>query len=286
MTEVGVAIAAIAAFVLIAILIGLDRLSVRIVRPQPRPFERTVPELDVPYEDLEIPAGEGTLAGWLLTPTPARPLEPLVLLAHGWGANYSTVLRLGEPLACAGYDVLLFDVQGHGRNPPVDFVTVRHFRDDLIAVTRYAAKRFPDRQLIVVGHSMGGAAGILAAADGAPINGLVLIAAPADVPRVTAEFLTDQGMPGSLLVSLLRPFWCLRLRSSFRSLTPWRRIREVHVPMMLIQPEHDSRVLRHHADQLTEASGVQYRLVRGREHTDVLSALATVALVEEFLERV
>ncbi len=282
MTEIGVTIAVL---ILIGILVGLDRLSVRVVRPQPRPFERTVPELGVPYEDLAIPSGAHTLAGWLLTPSPARPTEPLLLLAHGWGANYSTVLRLGEPLARAGHDVLLFDVQGHGRNPPVDFVTVRHFRDDVITATRYAAGRFPDRPLVLIGHSMGGAAGILAAAGGAPIDGLVLIAAPADVPRVTAEFLTDQGMPGTLLVTLLRPFWWLRLRSTFRSLTPWRRIREVDVPMILIQPEHDGRVLRHHADQLAEASGVEYRLVRGREHTDVLSAPATLELVQEFLER-
>lgn len=281
MTAIGFTIAAGA---LLLTLYGLDWLAEKVTRPAPRPIERRVPELGMEHEDLLIRSGDHELAAWLLEPPQAQPFEPLVLLAHGWGANYSTVLRLAEPLAEAGHDVLLFDVRGHGRNEPIPYVTVRHFRDDLLAVTRYAAKRFPDRQLVLVGHSMGGSAGVLAAADGAPIDGLVLIAAPSDVIRVTAEFLTDQGLPGPLLVNVLRPFWWRRVGSTFRSLTPSRRIRELDMPILMIQPENDDRVDRAHADRLSRAGGITYHLVRDHEHTDVLEAPETLQLVEDFLE--
>lgn len=274
---------AVAIVVLVAIVIGLDRLSVRIVRPGPRPFERTVPETGIEYEDIRIPAGDHELAGWLLKPSEARDSEPLVIMAHGWGANYSTVLRLGEPLARAGHDVLLYDVQGHGRNGPVPFVTIRHFRDDLMAVARWARERFPGRPLALVGHSMGGAAGVLAVAEGAPIDSMILIAAPADVPLVTAEFLSDQGMPGPAIVNVMRPFWWLRIGSTFRPLSPERRIPELDLPLLMLQPEHDGRVLRHHADRLSKAGGLDYHLIRGREHTDVLDAPETLRLVRGFL---
>jgi len=264
--------------------LGLDRLASRVVRPAPRPLERSVPELGIEHEDLVITSGDHELGAWLLCPPEAQPFEPLVMIAHGWGANYSTVLRLAEPLAEAGYDVLLFDVRGHGRNEPVPYVTVRHFRDDIMAVTRYAARRFPDRQLVLVGHSLGGAGGVLAAADGAPIDGLVLIAAPSDVLRVTAEFLTDQGMPGGFLVNLLRPFFWRRVGSSFMPLTPSRRIRELDLPLLIIQPEHDQRVERAHADRLSAASGASYHLIEDHEHTDVLAASETMHLIETFLE--
>jgi len=222
----------------------------------------------------------------LLEPDEPHPGEPLVLLAHGWGASYSTVLELGEPLARAGHDVLLFDVRGHGRNEPAPYVTVRHFRDDVIAALEYARQRFPGRPLVLVGHSMGGAAAVLAAAEGAPVDGLVLIAAPADILAVTAEYLTDRGLPGSLMVTVLRPFWWRRVGGSFRPLTPSRRIGEVRVPILMIQPEHDMRVHRHHAERLTAAAGIDYHLVGGREHTDVLGAPETLRLVEEFLPKV
>ena len=270
----------------VAGVVALDRMATRVVRPVPRPPERTVPELGVEHEDLRIPAGDHDLAAWLLRATASSSTDPLVLLAHGWGASCGTVLRLGEPLVRAGHDVLLFDVRGHGRNEAAPFVTVRHFRDDVIAVARWAAERFPERPLVLVGHSMGGAAGVLAVVEGAPLHGLALVAAPADVVRVTAEFLVDKGMPGNLMVQLFRPFWWRRIGGTFLPLTPSRRIGEVHVPLLLIQPENDQRVHRRHAERLAAAAGVEYHLVKGREHTDVLEAPETLGLVRDLLERV
>lgn len=267
-------------------LFALDRLAERVARPAYRPFERTVPELGIPHEDLRISSGDHELAAWLLEPRHAQPSEPLLMVAHGWGANYSTVLRLAEPLATSGHDVLLFDVQGHGRSEPVPYVTIRQFRDDVAAAAHWAARRFPDRQLVLVGHSMGGAAGVLAAADGAPIDGLVLIASPSDVLRVTAEFLNDQGRPGNLLVVILTPFFWRRLGSTFRRLTPSRRIHEIDIPLLIIQPELDRRVYRSHAERLSAAAGIPYHLVKGCEHTDVLASPETLRLIEEFLEEV
>ena len=275
-----------AAVIVAAVLFVLDRLAERVTRPAYRPFERTVPELGIPHQDLTISSGDHELAAWLLQPEEAQPYEPILMIAHGWGANYSTVLRLAEPLTSAGHDVILFDVRGHGRSEPVPYVTIRQFRDDVMAAARWAARRFPDRQLVLVGHSMGGAAGVLAAADGAPIDGLVLIASPSDVLRVTAEFLTDQGKPGNLLVAILMPFFWRRVGSSFRRLTPSRRIKEIDIPLLIIQPEFDRRVLRPHAERLSAAAGEPYHLVKGCEHTDVLQAPETLRLIEEFLEAV
>lgn len=271
---------------LVLLTLGLDRLATQVVRPNPRPFDRTVPDVGVPYEEIEVESGGHSLAAWLLKPPQAQPFEPLVIVAHGWGAHHGVVLTLAEPLADAGHDVLLFDVHGHGMNPPANFVTIKNFRDDMMAMVRYAAKRFPDRQLVVVGHSLGGSAGVLAAAEGSPIDGLVLMASPSDVLRVTAEYLTAQGKPGGLLVNLLRPFFWRRVGSTFLPLTPSRRIRELDLPMLILQPEHDQRVAREHAERLSAAAGIEYHLVKGREHTDVLSAPETLRLIQDFLSAI
>ena len=264
-------------------LVALDRLANRVVQPVPALPRRSVPDVGVDHEDFTIRSGDHELAAWLLLPSEREVDRPVVLMAHGWGASYGTVLQLAEPLVRSGYEVLLFDVRGHGRNAPAPFVTVRHFRDDTMAAARYAAARFPDRRLVLVGHSFGGAGAVLATAEGAPVAGLVLIATPADVLRITSEYFSDHGMPGPVMVKLLRPFWWRRLGGSFRPHMPVRRIREVQQPLLLIQPEHDRRVARHHADRLAEAAGVPYELVPDREHTDVLAAPMTVRLVQDFL---
>jgi alpha-beta hydrolase superfamily lysophospholipase len=275
-------------------LYALDRLANRVVRPVPRPPARGVPDSGLAHEDLEIEAGGHHLAAWLLwaapesvgrAPAAARSggIRPLFLLAHGWGASYGTVLQLAEPLVHAGHDVLLFDMRGHGRNRAVPHVTVRHLRDDVSAVARFASERFAGRPLILVGHSFGGAASVLAAAEGAPVAALVLIATPADVVQITAEYLSARGMPGGLMAAVLRPFWWWRLGGTFVPHSPVRRIGELDVPVLIIQPEHDERVHRAHAERLAAAAGVSYHLVRDREHNDVLGAPETVRLIADFV---
>lgn len=264
-------------------LVGLDRLANLVARPRPKPPDRTIDELrEVAYSDFRIPSGPHRLAAWELKP-PGEIRKPVFLVAHGWGASYGTILRLGEPLAKAGYEVILFDVRGHGRNEELPYVTVRHFRDDVAAALRWTRERFPHRPVVLVGHSLGGAGSVLAVADGARPDALVLIAAPADVMRVTAEFMTDHGLPGKLIVNLSRPFFWRKLGSTFRDFTPSRRIAEIDVPLLLLQPELDARVVRAHADELAAAAGQPYVLIEGAEHTDVLENPRTLELIEAFV---
>ncbi|MEX0836912.1 MAG: alpha/beta fold hydrolase, partial [Gemmatimonadota bacterium] len=251
-------------------LLALDRVANLVVRPRPRPPDRTIDELqEVAYRDFRIPSGVHDLAAWELRPS-GEIHRPVFLVAHGWGASYGTILRLGEPLAKAGYEVVLFDVRGHGRNEELPYVTVRHFRDDVTAAVQWLRGRFPDRPLVLVGHSLGGAGAVLAVADGTKPDALVLIAAPADVMRITAEYMSDHGLPGQLIVTALRPFFWMKIGSTFRDFTPSRRIREIDVPLLMLQPEHDTRVIRDHADKLAAAAGQPYVLIEGAEHTDVL----------------
>jgi hypothetical protein len=53
----------------------------------------------------------------------------------------------------------------------------------------------------------------------------------------------------------------------------------------MLQPEHDQRVHRRHAERLAAAAGLEYHLIRGREHTDVLTAPETLRFIGEFLGR-
>ena len=265
-------------------LYALDRIAGQVVRPVPRRPEVTAPELGLPHEELRIPSGDLLLHGWLLTPTDdAR--DTLVLLAHGWGANYGNLLQLAEPLVREGYPVLLFDVRGHGRNSRVPYATVREFRDDILAVTRWAADRFPVHRRVLVGHSMGGAAGVLAAAVGAPVHALALLAAPADVLDVTSAYLKDKGLPGGFMVIALRPFWWWRLRSSFRDLVPERKIRGLELPILILQPEDDHRVALGHARRLAAASGRPYHVVEGAGHNSILGSAAAHRLLLDFVAR-
>jgi len=269
----------IVAFVAAGSLYALDRLANRIVRPVPRPPARNVADIGLEHESFLVESGPHRLAAWLLRGGKDAQGGPLFILAHGWGASHETVLRLGAPLAQAGQDVLFFDMRGHGRNAPVDYVTVRQLRDDVSAVVAYAAERFPERPLVLVGHSFGGAASVLAAAEGSRVAAVALVAAPADIVEITSEYLTSHGLPGGVLSIVLRPFWWWRLGGSFVPHSPERRLAELDVPVAVIHPENDQRVHRAHAERLATSAGVELQIVADHEHTDVLEAPETLRLV-------
>lgn len=83
------------------------------------------------------------------------------LLVHGLGSSGALMWRLGDALAAAGWHATAVDLRGHGDAPRALDYSVAAYAADLVA-TRPAGSRTWDA---VVGHSLGGAAGTVAAAD-------------------------------------------------------------------------------------------------------------------------
>lgn len=281
---------------------GLDRLAVRVIDPPRRPLDPDGGRPEPPCRDVRID-GEVELDGWLLEPVDGATLEnptasgsaaPAgvpVLLSHGWGSNRSTVLPFARALRDAGHPVLVYDYRGHGRSGPAPYVTIRHYREDTVAAARWLGERYPGRPLVLSGHSMGGAATVLAAAElaadesGPGIAGLLLVAAPADILEVTAVYLRERGLPGKPTVLLLRPFWAWRIGEPYSRLIPERRIGEVPAPLLLLEAEHDHRVSPDHGERLERAATHEAERVRvpGTGHTDLLEADASVSAAVRFL---
>jgi pimeloyl-ACP methyl ester carboxylesterase len=190
---------------------------------------------------------------------------------------------LAEPLLEAGHPVFLFDVRHHGESPDAAYVTARHFRDDTLAAVREVRAGFPERPLVLMGHSMGGSAAILAVAEGAPVDGLVTIAAPADLWGVWAHFFDRKGLPGRWIVRILNPFWRYRAGVPFRTLRPDRRVAEVNVPFLILHGDRDRSVPVSHAASLARGAGVEPLILVGEGHNDLLAGDPLYDAVTDFL---
>lgn len=83
------------------------------------------------------------------------------LLVHGLGSSGALMWRLGDALAAAGWHATAVDLRGHGDAPRTLDYSVAGYAADLVA-TRPADGGAWDA---VIGHSLGGAAGTVAAAD-------------------------------------------------------------------------------------------------------------------------
>ncbi|MBC7235546.1 MAG: alpha/beta fold hydrolase [Chloroflexi bacterium] len=102
-----------------------------------------------------------------------------IIVAHGLlkTMNSPSMVRTLRGLS-RHMDVVAFDFPGHGYSDgacDLDFRTCAHYLAHLVEETRSRGYR----RVAVIGHSMGAAAAILAAAHGAPLDAVVAVSPPA-----------------------------------------------------------------------------------------------------------
>lgn len=121
-----------------------------------------------------------------------------VLMLHGFAGDRGTFEQLGRALGRAGLSVRAVDLPGHGESR----AEVQGF-DDI--VTAIAAELNPSRPVHLVGHSLGAAAGVVAASRRGGVSSLTLIAPAGLGLSIDAAFIEgmalaeSQGAIGHLL---------------------------------------------------------------------------------------
>lgn len=143
---------------------------------------------------------------------PDGPVRATAVFAHCFtcSKDLRAARRLARALAERGIAVLSFDFAGLGSSEG-DFVatTFSSDVDDLVAAAGYLADTLQAPSLLI-GHSLGGAAVLTAAARLKNIQAVATIGAPADVSHVTNVFADDLAIireRGEAVVSLAgRPF--------------------------------------------------------------------------------
>ena len=253
------------------VILGLDRAAVKMIRPPLKPIRWKVGDLPFPSRPISISSGDQELSGWIVEPKEDLGRAVLVL-AHGWGSNHGTMSRLAEPLLRMGYPVLLFDVRQHGESGEAPYVTARHFRDDILAALKTCRKLFPGRPTVLIGHSMGGSTGVLAALQDSLLKGFISIGAPADLWGVWAYQLDQKGLPGRAIIKGLSLFLRRRAGVPWKDLDPLKRASELRLPFVVLHGEKDQSVPVEQAFLLARAAGVEPWIIPDWGHTDVLES--------------
>jgi pimeloyl-ACP methyl ester carboxylesterase len=88
--------------------------------------------------------------GWFLSR--GKP-APAIVLSHGYGSNRSDLLTLSFELWKAGYNVLVYDLRGHGESPVKWSGLGTYEKDDLLSAIRFLRNmKTDDKQDMVDGR--------------------------------------------------------------------------------------------------------------------------------------
>jgi pimeloyl-ACP methyl ester carboxylesterase len=101
--------------------------------------------------------------------------QPYVLCSHGWSSFGMRFRPWVEHLQRQGFTVLCFDHVGHGRSAG-QLSSLRYFVRAIEAITAHYGT-----PSVMLGHSLGAAAVVMAAARGVKSDRLIAIAPPADI---------------------------------------------------------------------------------------------------------
>lgn len=227
-----------------------------------------------------------TLRGWRLA---SGGPQPLVVLVHGMWSSWLEMAALGRDLHAKGFDVLLFDLRGHGQSDPSRLSLGGREREDIRAVQGWARDEGYGDRVGWLGYSMGGATLILEAARNPSIRAAVIDSPYGDMP----ELLKSQLSKHSRLPSWFNPgiLACARLLYGLRTeeLVPIAAAASWgDRPMLLIHGEDDSTVPVGQARSLAKAVGAACltTVLPGVEHVEAYRSdpKGYVALVSRFFD--
>ncbi len=251
--------------------------------------------IGLPYETLEVPTSDGLrLPAWFIPAGPAR--APGVVLVHGWESARDRTLPHAQVLHAAGFHVLTFDVRGHGANGPETLpMSVGEYAADARAAVAAMLARPEVSRVAILGHSMGAAGSLVAAAADADITAVIAVATPADPYRLTRQTfrLASLPIPGPIAWPLawLTTRVYLRPRGhTIPSVSATRAVREIEVPVMLVHGDEDGVVPVAHLARLAAArraarphAVTETMVVAGGRHSWLYEFPAYRAAIARFL---
>ncbi len=231
---------------------------VRAGYPHRHPAVWTPDAVGLAYDDVEIPSSGGLrLPGWYM---PAGPAErPGVVLVHGWESARDRTIPHAQVLHAAGFHVLTFDVRGNGSNGPEALpMSVGEYAADARAAVAELRRHPEVTRIALLGHSMGAAGSLVAAAGDDDVDAVIAASTPADPYRLTRQtfLLARLPLPGLIAWPLawLTTRIFLRPRGhTVASVSATAAVRAIDRPVLLIHGSDDGVVPLAHLARLAKA---------------------------------
>lgn len=240
-----------------------------------RQLERTPSRYQLEYQDVWIAISTGEqverLHGWWI---PAKqPDAPVMLYLHHNAINISANVSQALQFHKLGYSIFLFDYRGFGRSEGT-FPTESQVYEDAQAAWSYLVqeRKILPNQIMIYGHSVGGAIAIDLAAKHPEAGALIVQSSFTSLSDMTKQF----GLYWLFPVEFL-------LRQRFESL---EKMKSVGMPVLIITGTEDLQIPVEMGKRLYEAAPEfkQFLVVQGGGHDNHLSSQHR-QLVEKFIER-
>jgi dipeptidyl aminopeptidase/acylaminoacyl peptidase len=221
------------------------------------PFEKKPDNLGLKYEDISFPSRDGlTLSGWWLEADDSRRAIVMIHGANGDRADLGIkMLDIAREMVKAGYNVLTFDLRGHGQSEGKHISLGYYEQRDLLGAIDYVKQRGMSK-ICVIGFSMGAATALMTAPNCKQIDAIVAdssFAYLADI--IKPQFSKRSRLPKFLIPLIL--FVAKKIHGIDLSMPkPVDAVKQLTMPpVLIIHGGQDNTVPVGHASVLAKAFG-------------------------------
>ncbi len=241
-------------------------------------IEITPENVNLPYEDvwLSVSKKKGKLEqihGWWIPANSHRSdFQGVLLYLHGNAVNIGANVEQAYRFHKLGFDVLLIDYRGYGLSTG-NFPSEAQIYQDVENVWNYLVyqRKINPQNILIYGHSLGGAIAIELATRHSEIAGLIIKSSFTSMQNMVNH---QGGIYRFFPIKLL-------LNQKFDSMT---KLRKLDIPILLIHGTEDVSVPAYMSEQLfavTPAKIKDLYIVPGAGHNNV-----TTIAGDEYLNRI
>jgi pimeloyl-ACP methyl ester carboxylesterase len=221
-------------------------------------------------------AGEHRLGLWSWG---TRDAKRRALLIHGWEGTSAQLAPWGRALAERGFRASALDLPAHGRSSGRRTNLV-----EIAGVIERTADHLGGAPEVVVAHSLGAAATVLALARGLGVRRALLVAPPAELEPFADLFASWLGLDARVRARLQERIEDA-IGAEWAKISPARLVRDLGaIPSLVVHDAHDREVPVEHGRRLAAAwPGSRFVETRGLGHNRILAAPEVAAPGLEFL---
>lgn len=224
--------------------------------------------IKIPYEDVYITAFDKVKLHAKVYKNDS--CKQVAILCHGYRASaYRDFAGIAKQFIDQGIGVILIDHRAHGKSGGHSLTFgVKEVRD-VLGWIKYARNTFgPNKQLILMGFSMGGAT-VLNCADKVDDNTLIIADSPYCYPHeIISASIASVHLPVSLLYPLVNIAANIFAHANMNYLNAYEAIKYTKCKLLIIHGNKDRIVPQRLSQKLAETyrDKIQYEIFDGADH--------------------
>lgn len=220
----------------------------------------------------------------------AAPVDKYIIISHGYTDNRFGALKYGKTYLDLGFNLIVYDLRGHGLNAPAPCTYTVRERQDLAAIIADSQARYPDARVLGLhGESLGAATSVAVLALKPKVDFVVADCGFSEITSVLQGGLRAMKLP-AWLTGVASACSKLRYGHSYGEMRPIDSLAGNDIPILFLHGAADDFIVPDHSRRMKEATPgyAELRLIDGAGHAaSVLTAPEAYAgHVRAFLEAI